>query len=519
MHIKEQDLLRFKYSVKVFLDTLSIGSLRAYGREIGVERSAAKKKGELIQDIISVLCGERMPIERSKLGAPVKNDYVDPRIPQEIEQLKKAYDIPLHFGVDAVTQEDKQKEQTYIERLQGFHNNRESVLEFCDSGEVPDYLKQEHFEVVGQLKYDGETTAYLYSKNGSKAEKDKVLMPLSLVEKYKLLVGDVVCCQAVRSQNGALVAAEVVTVNDMPPAMLQRVDFNTAEVVYPFERIRFYDYNFTEQSQTMKAVDWLVPIRKGQRCCLLSAPKAGKTTFLYDLAKAVRVCNTDIWLCILLLDQPPETVAQFRKGMEGVDFVAATYEDDCDKQVELAEFLLLRAKRYAESGKSVLFLVDSFSALARAYNETERSLGGKTLAGGMESKTVYYVKKFLGSARKFKAGGSITMLGALTTDSGNPADDLIAGEMCSIANVVIELDEKMARNRIFPNIDIGKTLSIDARYPNEHEEDTFRLWNYLRKEFLPLYDNETLSRLICTSKTYEELYSKAMSGVRAIQKK
>jgi transcription termination factor Rho len=166
----------------------------------------------------------------------------------------------------------------------------------------------------------------------------------------------------------------------------------------------------------------------------------------------------------------------------------------------------------------VLFLVDSFNALARAYNELDISAGGKTLVGGMESKTLYYLKKFLGSARNLKESGSLTMLGALTKDTGNPVDDLLVTELCSVSNLEIHLSEELALCHIYPNIDLAKTRSVDARYPNEQEEDNYMLCNYLRHEYLPLYPLETLSSIVQKAKTYEEVYNKAMKAVREAKK-
>ena len=512
----EQEILAYRYACSTFLSGCSLQNLRAYARKIGVDHPTEKKKKPLIDEIVQVLSGERVPLPQSNRGAPVKNDNVDPRILEEIERLQEKYNVPKKFVLEGEgTQQEQKNTYNFIEQLKAFESQREDFI-FHDSGELPSAPQIAEGEFEGQVLKEGDI-AYLLPKSGRTSRKESILIPDDLVYRYALREGDVVCCNA-RKINQSYLATKIITLTSSDPTVLKNFDFNDAEIQYPYERIRFYEEKFTDQSQSMKFVQWLVPIRKGQRGCVVSAPKAGKSTFLYDMAKAARLCNRDVWVFVLLLDQSPESVAQFRKGLEGIDFVYTTYEDESEQQVFAANFLLERAKRYAESGKDVLFLVDSFNALARAYNELDISAGGKTLVGGMESKTLYYLKKFLGSARNLKESGSLTMLGALTKDTGNPVDDLLVTELCSVSNLEIHLSEELALCHIYPNIDLAKTRSVDARYPNEQEEDNYMLCNYLRHEYLPLYPLETLSSIVQKAKTYEEVYNKAMKAVREAKK-
>jgi transcription termination factor Rho len=230
-------------------------------------------------------------------------------------------------------------------------------------------------------------------------------------------------------------------------------------VCEPYLPLRFVKTGYNDKVPVAaKAIVWILPLLKGQRACIRSLPKAGKTHLIYDLAMGAHG-QKDLRSFVLLLDQTPETVSRFRKLLPYTELIYTTYETDCDKQVYAAEFLLKRAKRYVESGYDVLLIVDSLNALARAYNETNESVGGKVLAGGLESKTVHYLKKYFGTSRCLEDGGSLTMLCALAEDTGNPADDIIASEVLSLSNYEIALNEKLAQRRVYPSIDYKKSRS------------------------------------------------------------
>ena len=238
-----------------------------------------------------------------------------------------------------------------------------------------------------------------------------------------------------------------------------RIRFEEGNARYPREKIAFVSQ---EQSAgvTEKYFDWLFPIGKGQRACVIAPPKSGKTTLLQTLAKAAKANNSGLTVLGLLVDHSPETVNAFRSVLSTDNLVYTTYEETPERQVYAAEFMLKRAKRFVEHGKDVLLVVDSLSALARAFNDTELSSGGKRLPSGLESKTVQYIKRFLGAARCLEEGGSLTILGALSCDTGNPADELICSELSAVANWEIYLDSELAKRRIYPAVVPAKQRSV-----------------------------------------------------------
>ena len=500
--MKETTLPAFKYNCRFQLMGYNIGALRAYARQIGVERSTEKKKGELIEDIICVLSGERIPVRKNNLGAPVKNDYVDPALVREMEELKARYfpstqtengEIPFDFATEYAEMQKRREE---------FRFETSSVTQ---TNEQEELTHEGQFERISGVPC-------LLPLSGNRAQKEKIIIPDEVIERYNLLEGDVITCKVYKAKT-AYVVGEVTYINACSSGTIERVNFEDAEVEFPTQPIYFDSTAIQDGPVSMRTLQWLMRIRRGQRGCVISAPKGGKTSLLYDMATASLVNNRDVWLFVLLLDQSPETVSQFRKGLPHCHFMYTTYEDDCDAQIFAAEFLLKRAKRFAESGKDVLFIIDSFNALARAYDETDASLGGKTLACGLESKTVCYVKNFLGSARNLKAKGSLTMLGALNAETGNPADEFLLGEMTSLSNLELYLDNGLAIKHIFPNLDITKSRSFDARFPDD-KPDSLSLHDFLLREYLPYYSLEDMWLTIRDCKTYEEAYNKVWKAVK-----
>ena len=222
---------------------------------------------------------------------------------------------------------------------------------------------------------------------------------------------------------------------------------------------------------------------------------------MQEIARTSGALNNGLRVMTLLVDQSPECISQYRQFADKDNLVYTTYEDDSERQVFVAEFILKRAKRYAECGMDVLLLVDSFNSLARAFNDTDASAGGKVFACGLESKTVQYLKRFLGTARCFEKGGSITILGVVATDTGNPADDLIKAELSAIGNMEVALSNELAKRRIYPALDI---LAIQGNktsgFWQEREE---QLDVYIRNEFIPKFGTERLLEVIENTPNFE----------------
>lgn len=491
----EKALNEYKYKCKEYLLSLGIDALRAYGRSIGVEKPTTKKKNELIEDIISVLTGERAPIEQSKRGAPLRNDYVDPEIIARMENLRVPY---LGSGKADATEEFRKQYQEFIKNnkfvLRFESDNASEIEEFDERVTKPVY--------VGQLETLGGVPCLLPLNCIDNSK--HVVVPIGLIHEHDLREGDVVSCYTKKGERTYIVE-KILTVNELALGTFHRGKFEEKEVCCPHKAVDFYKAGSSD-SITAKYLQWLLPVYKGQRGCVLSVPKAGKTGFLFDVARSAEKSDRDLTVFVLLNGQSPENVGQFRKAVESDRLMYTTYDEEPERQVFVAEFLLKRAKRYAESGRNVLLIVDSFNALARAYNDTEESAGGKMLAGGLESKTLQYLRKYFGAARCFEKGGSLTIVGSVSTTTGNPADEVIAAELCALANLEVRLSETLALQRAYPAIDL--LHSHTQRGDFFADEPVSRLRGGVCREFLPAHGEIALREYLAKSESFEEFIAK-----------
>ncbi len=495
-----EKMKQFRNACKLYLTSLSIGALRSYGRSIGVARPTDKKKEDLIEAIIGVFTGELLPIPISKHGAPVKNDRVDERIPLRMEALKAEFftnDVMIE-----VPEFDFQKEYAaMMENQKPLRLNDPKVEEEKTSKAV---LRGQVCCVEG---------SYFLLPLDCDEEAERVFLPTETVSLRGIREGDILSYYARKnSTDGTLIVDNVITMNDLwadePPV---RPHFDDCLGATPNVRIRLYSKD-KYVGTSLKFIDWLMPVVKGQRGCIISSPKAGKTHLLLEIAKAANALNGSLETFVLLVDQSPETVGQFRRFIGEKQLFYTTYMDDPERQVFVADFLLQRAKRMAESGKDVLILLDSLTALAHAFNDTEASMGGKTLSCGLEIKTVRYIKKYFGAAKCLEKGGSLTILGTVTTDTGNPFDDVVAAEFSSQANYEIRLDNGFAMRRIYPAIDFVATRAKGSEVYKEEWEEEFDF--FLRNEALAKLGGEKLLSLLSQAKSYDELIKLTETAVK-----
>lgn len=498
--ISEKTRRAFKAEAENYLGSKSLGALRNYGRKIGVYAPTKQNKGELIEQIVEILAGEREPVPQSKLGAPILDDTVDPRIVQEMSRLSM-----LHFSgsaEEAETKAEELKEDGFdTERYNAFRkaykelqeNKVELRLSDPDAEEFEGEVRKVH---VGQLRIL-DNVPRLFQLD-CPAIGEQIAVSNEFVRHYELHEGDVISCYA-RKSNNIYVATTILEVNGTKAEDFYRNRFDECDACYPYKRIKTCDSGkFT--SVTNKFFEWLSPIGKGQRGLVISVPKAGKTCLLQQLAESIAYLNEDVTVLALLVDQSPEAVGAFRKLLPRENILYTTYEEDATRQMFVAEFALQRAKAFAECGKDVVLLVDSFNALARSYNETNDSPQGKTLACGLESATVHYLKKYFGTARCLEKSGSLTVIGGVAIGTGNPADDVIASELSPLANLEIRLNQELAYRRVFPALDISKVRM------SQNEElqglDGERLVSLLRNEILPKRGVEYVHQMLQEADSY-----------------
>ena len=237
-----------------------------------------------------------------------------------------------------------------------------------------------------------------------------------------------------------------------PENAMKRKRFDDLIPIYPNKRLKL-ETGATDY--TMRIMDLLSPIGKGQRGMIVAPPKAGKTTILKQIANSIAKNNPEVELIVLLIDERPEEVTDMKRSIKG-DVIYSTFDELPEHHIKVAEMVLERAKRLTEQKKDVVILLDSITRLARAYNLTIPS-SGRTLSGGFDPAALHKPKRFFGAARNTENAGSLTILATALVETGSRMDDVIFEEFKGTGNMEVHLDRNLSERRIFPAIDINKS--------------------------------------------------------------
>jgi transcription termination factor Rho len=237
-----------------------------------------------------------------------------------------------------------------------------------------------------------------------------------------------------------------------PENAMRRKRFDDLIPIYPNKRLKL-ETGATDY--TMRIMDLLSPIGKGQRGMIVAPPKAGKTTILKQIANSIAKNNPEVELIVLLIDERPEEVTDMKRSIKG-DVIYSTFDELPEHHIKVAEMVLERAKRLTEQKKDVVILLDSITRLARAYNLTIPS-SGRTLSGGFDPAALHKPKRFFGAARNTENAGSLTILATALVETGSRMDDVIFEEFKGTGNMEVHLDRNLSERRIFPAIDINKS--------------------------------------------------------------
>ncbi|MEK9501831.1 transcription termination factor Rho [Gaopeijia maritima] len=275
------------------------------------------------------------------------------------------------------------------------------------------------------------------------------------MKKWGLRTGDTVVgkVRPPRRRERYEAVVELISVNgDSPDAAAARTLFDDLKPRYPDTRIQL---ETDESGLSMRVVDLFSPIGKGQRGLIVSPPKAGKTTLLHEIANSISKNHPETTLIVLLVDERPEEVTEFRASVDA-EVIASTFDEPARRHVMVAEMVLEKAKRLVESGRDVVVLLDSITRLARAYNVIAPK-SGKILSGGVEANALHKPKRFFGSARAIVDGGSLTIIATALVDTGSRMDEVIFEEFKGTGNMELVLDRQIADRRIFPAIDLARS--------------------------------------------------------------
>ena len=289
------------------------------------------------------------------------------------------------------------------------------------------------------------------------SDPNDVYVSQSQIYKFKLKTGDfitgIVRDAKATEKFRSLLQIQKINHFDLETAM-KRTPFERLTPIFPNQKIVLAKNN----KISLRMIDLLSPIGKGQRGIIVSPPKAGKTTLLKEIALAVKENNKDMHILILLIDERPEEVTDIKEAVEGdnVEVLYSTFDETPDRHKKVSEMVIERAKRLVEHGKDVMILLDSITRLTRSYNLICQP-SGRTLSGGLDPNCLYMPKRFFGAARNMREGGSLTILATALVDTGSRMDDVIYEEFKGTGNMELVLSRAMQEKRIFPAIDISKS--------------------------------------------------------------
>ncbi len=343
---------------------------------------------------------------------------------------------------------------------------------------------------------------------------DDIYVSPSQIKRFDLRTGDTIMGQVRPPKEGEryLALLKVETVNgEEPEKAKHRVAFDNLRPRYPEQKIRL---ERKDGDLSMRVMDILSPVGKGQRGLIVSPPKAGKTILLQKLANSIIENHPEIYLIVLLIDERPEEVTDMEENVKGanVEVVSSTFDEPADRHVQVADMVIEKAKRLVEHGKHVVILLDSITRLGRAHNVVVPH-SGKILSGGVDANALQKPKRFFGAARNIEAGGSLTILATALIDTGSRMDEVIFEEFKGTGNMEVILDRRIAERRTFPAIDVQRsgTRKEELLLTKEELNKVYLLRNFL-SDMPPVEAIEFLLERLKRTKTNTEFFATMSQG-------
>ncbi len=364
-------------------------------------------------------------------------------------------------------------------------------------------------EAEGFLDHSGDQYGFLRWPDFSFAPNaDDVSIASALVRRHELRTGQRVKCQvrAPRDREKFLVAESVLEVEGVPAEEWRSpASFDDLKAMFPSERLILETPGSTAVSP--RVIDLVAPLGKGQRGLIVAPPRGGKTILLKNIAVSIHQNNPEVELIVLLLDERPEEVTDFRETV-AASIYSSTFDEPANRHIEVADMVLNRARRLVETGRDVVVLLDSLTRLARAHNSARQSGnggggrqkrnngggGGPIGSGGISPKALERSRRFFGAARNVEEGGSLTILATCLIETDSRMDDVIFEEFKGTGNMEITLDREMAESRIFPAIHLLKsgTRKDELLY---HPDEYLRIGS-LRKQLVQRPAPEAMVELL-----------------------
>ena len=284
---------------------------------------------------------------------------------------------------------------------------------------------------------------------------DDIYVSPSQIKRFDLRTGDTISGQVRPPKEGeryfALLRVEAVNF-ESPEVAKEKILFDNLTPLYAEEKVNL---EVASGDVSMRVLDLMAPVGKGQRMLIVSPPKAGKTILLQKVANAIRENSPDVHVIVLLIDERPEEVTDMQEHVDA-EIIASTFDEPADRHTQVAEMVLEKAKRLVEYKRDVVILLDSITRLARAYNTTVPH-SGKILSGGVDANALHKPKRFFGAARNIEEGGSLTIIATALVETGSRMDEVIFEEFKGTGNSEVLLDRQIADKRIYPAIDVNRS--------------------------------------------------------------
>lgn len=426
------------------LSGLKVAELKELAKKRGIQDAYKYKKEELIFKISETFIDDFDKLEEFNNNSEAYNE-------SELQKNKNSEEIKVVENASNLEEFENEQDLEELKKQKQKEKHKK---------ELPDRLadeiesSEEVLSVMGILETHPDGYGFLRTNNYLTSEDDVYISP-SQIRRFHLKTGDKIggITRPPKQSEKFKALLYVKKVNDENPELSRnRKDFDTLTPIYPNERIRL---ERTQKDITMRIIDLIAPIGKGQRGMIVAPPKAGKTTILKNLANSIAENFPEVEIIMLLIDERPEEVTDMKRSVKG-DVVYSTFDELPKNHIKVAEMVLERAKRLVEHGKDVVILLDSITRLARAYNLTIPPTG-RTLSGGLDPGALHGPKRFFGAARNIEFGGSLTILASALIETGSRMDDVIFEEFKGTGNMELHLDRKLSEKRVFPALDINKS--------------------------------------------------------------
>lgn len=397
------------------ISNLTVADLREVAREFAIV-PRNRKREDLINCIMSMYRGDSEPEAPRKAGRPPKSTA--------------KISAPLPTVTDDASRSDELKIDVNEDENVDAALSSEGILEIMQDG-----------------------YGFVRTNNYSTTPHHDYFISANMIARMGLRSGDKLSVVLRQYQDRqAPTVIFVKKINDQSCNTARRVAFDMLEPCFPNSRINLE----TEKTEySLRVLDLIAPIGKGQRGLIVAPPKTGKTILLKKIAMAIRKNHPEIHLTVLLIDERPEEVTDFKENVD-CEVVYSTFDQQPSNHCRVAELVFANARRRVEQGQDVMILMDSITRLARAYNQIAEQ-SGRTMTGGLDISALQEPKKMFGAGRNIRNGGSLTILATALIDTGSRMDDIIYEEFKGTGNMEIHLDRHISELRIFPAIDVNRS--------------------------------------------------------------